>query len=110
MSKERSPRAVCSTTIGTSGIGPLFLVRVWVVLIANAAHGQDQLRLLRVALDLLAQVRDVDVAGALVAIELGLPQLLHDLGAGENLARAGDEEAQQLELRAGEVDGDAADG
>src|SRR6476620_7204947 len=109
MSNERSPRAVCSTTIGTSGIGPLLLVSVWAVLIANAAHGQHQFRLLGVPLDLLAQVGDVHVAGPLVAVELGLPELLHDLGPGEDLPWPGDEEAQQLELRAGQVDRHAAD-
>ena len=42
----------------------------------------DELGVLRVALDLLAQVGDVDVAGAHVAVELGLPELLHDLERG----------------------------
>src|SRR5262249_28052716 len=84
-------------------------------LVADAAHGDDQLRALGIALDLLTEVGDVDVAGALVAVELGLPELLHDLAAGEDLAGAADEQAQQLELRAGEADrlathgGDVAD-
>ncbi len=79
-------------------------VAVGAELVADAAHREHQLGPLRVALDLLAQVRDVDVAGSLVAVELGLPELLHDLRAGEDLAGAADEQAQQLELRAGQVD------
>src|SRR5262249_10580117 len=65
---------------------------------------------LGVALDLLAQVGDVDVAGALVAVELGLPELLHDLATGKDLAGAADQEAQELELGAGQVDRLAAHG
>src|SRR5918995_3065724 len=78
-------------------------------LVADAAHRHHQLGVLGVALDLLAQVRDVDVAGAHVAPELGLPQLLHDLLAGEDLARALRQQPQHLELRPGQVDGLAAD-
>src|SRR6478752_7502237 len=79
------------------------LGRGGVELVADAAYGEDELGVLGVALDLLAEVGDVDVTGSLVAVELGLPQLLHDLGAGEDLAGAADEEAQELELRAGQV-------
>src|ERR1044072_8573087 len=75
-----------------------------VELVADAAYGADELGVLGVALDLLAQVRDVDVAGALVAVELGLPELVHDLAAGEDLSGAADQEAEQLELGAGEAD------
>ena len=46
----------------------------------------------------------MDVAGADVAVELGLPELLHDLVAGEDLAGAAGEQAQQLELGAGQAD------
>ena len=42
-------------------------------LVADPAHREHQLRVLRVALDLLAQVGDMDVAGPLVPVELGLP-------------------------------------
>src|SRR5215218_9405672 len=38
--------------------------------VADAAHGEHELRILGVALDLLPQVGDVDVAGADVAAEL----------------------------------------
>ena len=52
----------------------------------------------------------MDVAGANVAGELGLPELLHDLEAAEDLAGALGEQPQDLELGAGQVDGLAADG
>src|SRR5918995_3581185 len=74
-------------------------------LVAHAAHGEHQLGLLRVALDLLAQVGDVDVAGADVARELRLPQLLHDLQPAEHLPGSLREQPQHLELRAGQVHG-----
>ena len=52
----------------------------------------------------------MDVAGAHVAAELGLPELLHDLLAREDLARVLDEQPQDLELRARQVDRLAPDG
>src|SRR3954454_14187428 len=77
--------------------------------VAHAADRQDQLGLLGVALDLLAEVGDVHVAGPHVAGELRLPQLLHDLQTTEDLSRALGEEPQDLELRPRQVDGLAAD-
>ena len=77
--------------------------------VAHSAHGDHELRVLRVALDLLAQVRDVDVAGADVAGELRLPELLHDLEPAEDLARVLGQQPQHLELGAGQVDRLAAD-
>ncbi len=51
----------------------------------------------------------MDVAGADVAGELGLPELLHDLEPAEDLPGALGQEAKHLELGAGQVDGLAAD-
>ncbi len=78
--------------------------------IADPPHREDQLGVLRIALDLLAQVGDVDVAGPDVSAELGLPELLHDLLAREDLARVLGEQPQHLELRAGQVDRLPSDG
>ena len=75
-------------------------VRACDVHISDPAHGEHELGLLRVALDLLAQVGDVHVAGAHVAGELRLPELLHDLEPAENLTRALGEQAKYLKLRA----------
>ena len=104
----RQSRGACSGT-GSRASGGLGLVALG-ELVADAAHGQHQLGVLGVALDLLAQVGDVDVAGADVAAELRLPQLLHDLLAAEDLARVAGQQAQDLELRARQVDGLAAHG
>ena len=46
----------------------------------------------------------MDVAGAHVAAELGLPELLHDLGREKTCPGLLGEQAQHLELRAGQVD------
>src|SRR3989304_5938756 len=59
----------------------------------------------RVSLDLPAEVRDVRVARARVADVGALPEVLHDLVAGEDLAGPLGEEAEQLELRGREADG-----
>src|SRR5918995_3101687 len=73
-------------------------------LVPDAPDRQHELGLLRVALDLLAQVRDVDVARPHVTLELALPQLLHDLLAAEHLTGPAGEQPQYLELRAREID------
>src|SRR5262245_58829404 len=47
--------------------------------VADATYCQQARRLRRIRLDLLAQVRDVDVAGTDVGHERGLPRVLEDL-------------------------------
>ncbi len=54
--------------------------------VADAAHGEEELGLLRVALDLLAQVADVDVDGARVAVLGVAPDVLEQRLAGEHAA------------------------
>src|SRR5262249_235001 len=76
----------------------------------RASSRQHPPRPRRVGPDLLPEIGDVDVAGALVAFELGLPELLHDLRAGEPLAGPAGEQPQQLKLGAGQVDRGAAHG
>src|SRR3954451_1260937 len=66
--------------------------------VADAAHREDVLRLLGVRLELLAQVADVDVDGARVAIGRVAPHAREEHGAREHAARARGERAQDLEL------------
>src|SRR3954449_13606368 len=73
-------------------------------LVADAANGHELLGPLRVALDLAAQVRHVDVARALVADVRAVPQVLHHLAAREDLLGLAGEEREQLELRRREPD------
>src|SRR5512145_2572619 len=66
--------------------------------IPGAAHGEDQLGIARVALDLLAQVADVDVDRARLPVVGAAPQALQQLAPGEHDARARREHHQHLEL------------
>src|ERR671933_228103 len=77
--------------------------------VADPAHGEQALRVRRVALDLAAQVRDVDVAGALVAYVGAVPEVLHDLAAAEDALRLGGKEREQPELRRGQAHALAVD-
>ena len=56
--------------------------------VADAAHGQDQLRLVRILLDLLAQVADVHVDRARLAVVGAAAEALEQLPAREDAARA----------------------
>src|SRR3954470_12841743 len=66
--------------------------------VADAAHREDVLRLLGVRLELLAQVADVDVDGARVAIGRVAPHAREEHVAREHAPRARGERAQDLEL------------
>src|SRR6187431_2787938 len=66
--------------------------------IADAAYREDQLRLARVALDLLSQVAHVDVDRARLAVVGATAQPLEQLPQREDPSRAGCEQPQQLEL------------
>ena len=66
--------------------------------VADAAHGQDQLGLARVPLDLLAQVADVDVDRARLAVVGAAAEPLEQLPARKHAARRGCEHPQELEL------------
>ncbi len=74
--------------------------------IADPSHRPDVARLGGIRLDLVADVADVDVDGALVRFErvVVVADELEQLGAGEDAARLGGEVAEQVELRRGEVD------
>src|SRR5207237_10893627 len=68
-------------------------------LVADRTHRHQTLRLRRVALDLPAQVRDVDVAGALVADVGAAPEVLHDLAPREDAVGLSGEARGARELR-----------
>ena len=72
--------------------------------VADAGHGEHDLGVARVGLDLLAQPPDVD-AHRLVVVELAVaaPDVLDELRAGEGLTGMLREEDEQPELGGGEV-------
>src|SRR4051794_10055336 len=67
--------------------------------VPEAAYRDDPLRLRRVALELAAEVRDVRVAGSLVARVAAVPEMAHDVAPRGDIARRGREQRQQAELR-----------
>ena len=74
--------------------------------VADAAHGEDVLGLLGVALELLAQVADVDVDRARVAVGGVAPDAREQHLAGEDAARAAGASApEDLELDEGGLGG-----
>src|SRR6201989_1435361 len=66
--------------------------------VADPAHGEQVLRVLRVALELLAQVADVDVDRARVAVGAVAPDAREQHVARPHAAGAGGEREQDLEL------------
>src|SRR5947208_2269976 len=66
-------------------------------LVAEAAHRDQAARPGGLALDLAADVEDVRVAGALVADEARLPQVLHDLAPADGAAGILREQREQAE-------------
>ena len=66
--------------------------------VADAAHGQDVLGRPRLGLELLAQMADVDVDRARIAVVGALPERLEQHPPAEDPARVRRERAQQLEL------------
>src|SRR3954453_7337066 len=70
--------------------------------VADAAHGEDVLGRLRVGLELLAQVTDVDVDGTRVAVGGVTPHPAEEHVAGEDAARRAGERPEDLELDEGE--------
>src|SRR5579864_9756981 len=78
-------------------------------LVARAAYRHEPLRPRRVALDLAPEVRDVHLAGVLVADVLARPEVLHELAAGDDALRPLGEEREHLELRQRQPHGLAVD-
>ena len=70
--------------------------------VADAAHGLDQRRAVRV--ELLAQVADVGLEHARVAAEVVVPHVVEDLRAGQHAARVEHQVAQQPVLGGGQLD------
>jgi len=66
-------------------------------------HRQDQLRLARIALDLLTKMPDVDVDGARLPVVGPAAQALEELAAGEHHARALRQDDEHLELDEGQL-------
>src|SRR5204862_7554601 len=71
--------------------------------VADAANGQQVLRLARVALELLAEVAHVDVDRARLPIGGIAPERPEQHLAAEDAAGARDEGAQELEFDVGEL-------
>src|SRR5258708_4401578 len=70
--------------------------------VADPRHRVDVLRLLRVDLDLLAQPVDVSVDGSGLDVDVVAPNIAQQLRAAEDLARAGREQRQHVELGDGQ--------
>src|SRR5436190_7425063 len=70
--------------------------------VAGAAHGLDDLRLVAVLLDLLAQPPDLDVDRAVERPRLAAARVLEQEVAREDAASVLDEHREKLELAAGE--------
>src|SRR2546421_10482187 len=73
-------------------------------LIADAMHRLDQGRVLRIGLDLLTQVSQVKVNGAVKAIIVQAVDALHQFLAAKCPARRGGKRFQEFELPGGETD------
>src|SRR5205823_988181 len=73
--------------------------------VAHAAHGEDQLRLGGVALELLPQMAHVHVDRARIAVVGAAPERLEQRLATEDAARVAGQRAQQLELDVRQLDG-----
>src|SRR3954447_24974845 len=72
--------------------------------VPHAAFGKDHLRVRRIRLQLLAEVTDVDVDGAVVAVLRVAEHVLEQFGAGEHAAGLAREREQDLELEERELD------
>src|SRR6185295_17977284 len=72
--------------------------------VPNAAHGEDVLRLLRVGLELLAQVADVDVYGARISVGRVAPHAREQHVARVDPPGIGRERGEDLELDVGRRD------
>src|SRR4051812_49025050 len=66
--------------------------------IADAGFGEDDLRVFRVGLDLLANLADIDAQILGIAHVRGTPHGLKDLAMGHDLASVAREEREQLEF------------
>ena len=71
--------------------------------IAHAVDGVEPLGVARVIAQLGAQVLDVRVDGALVALEIVAEDLLHELHAGVDAAGVTGKRGEELELGSGEL-------
>src|SRR5262245_36070333 len=72
--------------------------------VAHPAHGEEKLGVFRVLLQLLAQVADVDVYGARIAV-LGIaPDVLEQRLAAEHAAGRARQRGEDLELDVGDAD------
>src|SRR5262245_29941059 len=81
-------------------------VGLWLISepVTHASHREEVLRLARVALELLAQVADMDVDRARVAVGGVAPDLLEQHLAGHHAARGAGERREDLELHVGQPD------
>src|SRR5689334_24961513 len=102
------PAAIATATIaiGLPRLGGLnrCISRLLAEAVADAAHSEEELRLLGVALELLAQVADVDVDGARVAVLGVAPDVLEQRLAAEHAARRARQRREDLELDVGDAD------
>src|SRR5712692_8036623 len=72
--------------------------------VADPGNGVNVLRLLGIALDLLAQPVDVGVDRPRLDLDLVAPHLAQQLAAADDLARLGRQQRKQVELGEGQVD------
>src|SRR5262249_24381253 len=86
--------------VGNCQLSPHELVR-------EAVQGENELRVARIRLDLLAQPGDVDVDGARGRHRVVAPRLVEQLLAGDRGAAVLDEVSQELELAGREIVRDA---
>src|SRR5690606_35448292 len=72
--------------------------------VADAAQGTDDLRLLRVVLELAAQAGDADADGAIEGVPVAVLGQVEQLVAGQRPVRTLGEGLQQVELHGGQID------
>src|ERR1700744_40338 len=69
----------------------------------DPAHGRDEAGAVRVVAELAAEPGDVHVQGLGRGPPLGVPDLAHDLLAGDHLAGVPEQDPEQIELLGGEL-------
>src|SRR5919199_991645 len=100
--RDRSASGPSRDVRGALREGPLVLDVAEAV--ADSAHGEEVLRLLGVALELLAQVTDVDVDRPRVAVGAVAPDAGEEHVARPHAARVRREGGEDLELDVGRLD------
>src|SRR5262245_14323611 len=98
-------RSLAKTERCTAGRGQASLIAAADEPIAEATHGLDEGGATRVVAQLLPQPRDEHVDRAVVRLPVEAARRLHDALAGEDAPAVAEEQAEQLELGGGQIEG-----